>query len=125
MKKWLTAILLVVGLSFAEPEYTNRQYYVWVDGATATNVLTYINNSGWFPIIVTNAATGELAPDKTATTKWADDVLLRVDGKFCFQRIPITLLDDLGVSMEDREAFLLAFNPDIEIVQADWFLVEE
>jgi len=101
------------------------EYYVWDTEAQAQAALDYINNSGWFPIVGRNAKTGELQPDKQKTTCWAEEVLERVDGKWCFPRIPESRLNALGVSKEDRQAFLNAFQPTIQVFHISWFPAPE
>ena len=102
-----------------------REYYVWNTEAEAQAALDFINNSGWFPIIGRNAKTGELQPDKQKTTKWADSVQERLDGKWCFPRIEEVRLDALGIPPETRQGFLDAFQPTIEEYQSEWFPIEE
>ena len=102
-----------------------NEYYVWDTEVAAQAALDFINGTGWFPIVGRNAKTGLPAPDKQMTTKWADEVQERVDGKWCFPRVKEARLDALGVPAEDRQAFLDAFNPTIEEYQNDWFPVEE
>lgn len=101
------------------------EYYVWDTEAAAQAALDYINNSGWFPIVGRNAKTGVLQPDKQQTTEWASAPRERVDGKWCFSRITTDILDAVGVSAEDRQAFLDAFAPTIEEYQDDWFPIIE
>lgn len=101
------------------------EYYVWDTEAEAQAALDYINGTGWFPITGRNAKTGELAPDKQKTTKWADQVLERVDGRWVFPRIPASIMDAVGVPEADRQAFLDTFTPVIEEYQDDWFPVTE
>ena len=103
----------------------STEYYVWDDEAVAQAALDYINGSGWFPITGVNAATGQPQPNKQKTERWCSEIQERVDGKWCFPRIPESRMDAIGVPPEDRQAFLDAFNPSIEEYQDGWFPVEE
>lgn len=134
MKKVLIILALtaVAQFGFAQaetnyPAYTNGQYYVWsaANAAVATNALAYINGTSWFPVPGRNARTGKIENDHAKTTKWADAVQTRADGKVCFPRIPEKILDKLNVPQEDRAAFFTAFQPTVEVYQNDWFPVVE
>ena len=103
------------------PAFTNGQYYVFADGATGTNALNGINNSGWFPIEGHNAKTGAPAPDKAATVRWTDTVQERLDGKWVFPRIPTALMDAMNVPEAEREAWWNTYLPDVEMYQTNWF----
>jgi len=102
-----------------------NEYYVWDNEPQAQAALDYINGSGWFPIVGNNAATGEPAPDKQTTTCWVSEISERLDGKWCFPRVPSERLDYIGVPEEDRQAFLNVFAPTIEEYDDSWFPQEE
>ena len=132
MRFWLLLIslnLLAVtaqAVTFEDrPSYTNGQYYVFSDGATATNALNALNTSGWFPLDGKKADTGAVTPGKGQTTKWADAVLTRLDGKFVFPRIPASILAHLKIPVAERSAWWDAFLPDVETVTNSWFPPEE
>lgn len=98
-----------------------NEYYVFETKEQAEFALDYINNSQWFPMVGVNAFTGKPEPEKQMTMKWTDNVNERVDGKWCFPRIPSTRLDAMNVSVQDRQDFFNACKPAIEEYQADWF----
>jgi hypothetical protein len=104
-------------------EFEMNEYYVWDTEAEAQAALDYINSTEWFPVVGKNVATGKPEPEKQQTTVWASEILERVDGKWCFARIPEGRMDALEVSAEDRQAFLDTFNPTIEEYQDGWFEV--
>jgi hypothetical protein len=97
------------------------EYYVWDTEPEAQAALDFINTTTWFPITGVSADSGEPAVGKAKTTKWADSVLQRQDGKWCFQRVPESRLDAIGVPANDRQSFLDAFNPTIETYVSTWF----
>ena len=101
----------------------NEEYYVWENESDATAAMNYINNSGWFPVVGYNAETGEPQPDCQQTTQWQDTPTQRCDNKWVVHRIPQDILDFLGVSEEQRQAFLNTFKPSIEICDDvnEWF----
>ena len=103
------------------------EYYVWNTEAEAQAALDFINESDWFPIVGRNAKTNVLQPNKQHTTCWADKVVERVDGKWCFSRITEKILNILNISAEERQQFLDGFAPVIEEYQDGWFpiVVEE
>ena len=100
-----------------------NEYYVWNTEVEAQMALDFINTTTWFPIISNNAGTGLPAPDKQQTISWSDNVLERIDGKWCFPRIPEGRLDTLNVPASSRQAYLNAFSPSIEVYQETWFPV--
>jgi len=128
MKKILiiAVVLFLAQFCLADepPAYTNGQWYVWSDGAVATNALNYVNTSGWFPVIGKNAKTGE-DNSEVKVTKWQQSVSIRKDGKFCFPRIPESMLDLVGVPAEQRGQFFTVFGPTLEMYQDGWFPSEE
>lgn len=104
----------------------SNQWYTFNSEAVANAALDFINGSGWFPLEGVNKGTGAI--EKDATTCWAKrppHPILCLDGKWRFPRIPEYRLDLLGVSAEDRQSFLSAFNPTIEEYSRDWFPVNE
>ena len=122
------AVVHIAAVAYTnEPLYIRGQYYVWEadEGAAASNSLAYVNSSVIFPVTGDNAHNGEKQPDKAKASRWSDQVLIRVDGKYCYQRIPTTTLDYVGSTMSDRLAFLNTFGPAIEVYQPDWFVVVE
>jgi len=100
----------------------SNEFYVWDTEVEAQSALDFINSTEWFPLIGSDP-TGNKRPDKQKTICWATNVLERLDGKWTFARIPSELLDYAGVPEEDREAFLTAFNPTIEVCDnyCEWF----
>lgn len=119
MKKFLITlvIILIAGIVEARPAFTNGQYYVWSSATVASNALQYINvDSQIFPFVQKHT--------KNTLENWVPEVLIRNDGKYCFPRIPESLLDKMGIPEGTRELFFTAFNPTIEIYQDNWFETE-
>jgi hypothetical protein len=85
------------------------EWYRWDNETDAQAALDYLNNHPALPHVGVNAKTGQPEPDKCQTTKWCDAVTACTDGKFGFPRVTTTWLDVLGISEEDRTAFLTAF----------------
>ena len=114
----LTVLLFAFPCMAQLPAYTNGQYYAWTNAALATNAMNYINTAGWFPIFGHNANTGAVESNKTATTKWADTIIVTTNALYCFDRIPDTLLDYIGVPASNRVAFALIFQPMVKPKEA-------
>jgi hypothetical protein len=117
----MNKIVLFFLLCFSVSAFANDEYYVWSDGQTATNALTFINDNGWFPVVGRNKKNGKKETRKSSATCWTDKVLIRKDGKFCFKRVSSDLLDALKISTDQRTKFLETFNPVIETYNESWF----
>jgi len=94
-------------------------YYVWDDENVAIAALNALNNSPQFPVI--GNKNGKPAPESQATTKWADAPKEMIDGRWAVLKIPDERMDFLNVPLEQRQAFLNAFNPSIEELDTDDF----
>jgi hypothetical protein len=106
------------------------EWYRFDVESDAQAALDYINNHPALPHVGVNAATGEPQPDKCKTTKWCDSVTACTDGKFGFPRVSEKWLDVLGVSEEDRAAYLAGFVTSkpggvVEEFNSDWIPVVE
>lgn len=99
-----------------------KEYYRWTEAnlAVAEAALDALNNNQRLPLVGRNAKTGQLEPNKQKTTKWANEVQVFTDGMVGFPRMPESLLDSLGVSAEERQAFLDGYNPTIEEFDPAW-----
>ena len=114
----IMAFIVVAQVCEARPAFTNGQYYVWSDLNVAQAALNYINiDSEIFPFVQKFT--------KTSILYWQESVFVREDGKYCFPRIPESLLDVMKIPEGTRELFYTAFNPTIEIYQDNWFNEEE
>jgi hypothetical protein len=96
------------------------EWYVFTTQEQAQDALDYVNSFPVFPIVGERAG----APDPSAqlTTCWCESLRQRVDGKWCFPRIPSERLDLMGVSMEQRLHFFQTFNPVVEEEQPYWWI---
>lgn len=125
MKKSLLILMFIAGIAKADmPAYTNLQYFVWADGATATNALAYMNeNCTALPLEAKNAGTGETVSALTVSN-WCGEVIIRLDGKYCFPRPSDTLVNCLGLNAECCNTFFDTYSPDLEIFDPTWFVAE-
>ena len=87
------------------------EYYIWQTKEQADAALQNINGHQSFPIQGRNAATGELV--NNWTTCWCANSVEFLDGKWGFPRIPSVFLDAMGIDEQQRNAWLVAFNPEI------------
>jgi len=101
------------------PEYTKGQYYVWDTEAEAVAALASINASSVFPI--PSKKNGVVVPEEVKTMSWSDTPRQRLDGKYCFERIPANMLEHFGISQEDADSWVTAFNPAVEVYDETWF----
>lgn len=67
-----------------------KEHYIFDTEAEAEAALTDINTDERFPIIGRNAATGQLEPNKQLTTCWEKKSKQRLDGKWVFNRLPMS-----------------------------------
>jgi len=86
-------------------------YYVFPTQVSAQGCIDYINSTPWFPI--TGKINGVPAPESQKTTSWCNEPSIMISGEFAVPRIPTNILDSLGVTQEDRDAFIAAFGQDI------------
>lgn len=116
-------LVLMAGFAYARPDYTNGQYWVWTNAVTASNALSYCNTNGYFPII--GMQEGIVATNNQQTTNWMGSVRCReLDGNYCFARMSEALLDYIGCTESNREAFYITYSPDCEECQTNWFTVD-
>lgn len=102
------------------------EYYVFDTEQEAQDALDFINTSGWFPLTGNDPSNGASKPDGPKTETWCENIIERLDNKWCFPRIPSDLMDTIKVPAEQRQFFLDTFTPAIEQFDPSWFpLVED
>lgn len=100
------------------------EYYVFANQAGADACIAAINGTNWFPIV--GSVKGKLAPNNQQTTSWCDTGKEMLSGEYAVPRVPAHLLDALGVSQAERDAFLELFGQDIRtLTGADFPVVGE
>lgn len=103
------------------PAFTNLQYYVFATESIASNALAEIDSkAGVYPFKGKNQKTKKIESGKASTVSWGK-VTQRLDGKFIFRRIPPAKLIKHGTTPEEKMAWLLKYNPSIELYRDDWF----
>ena len=98
------------------------EYYVFDTEATAIAAEAMICQLGQTPIVGVNAATGLPEPNNQKTERWAIP-RERLDGKWCFERVPQSVRD--GIPQAQQDAFDAAFPNTIEVYSPTWFEIEE
>jgi len=97
-----------------------NEYYVFNTEQEAINAELQIRQLGHFPLVGTNAATGEPSQDGS-TTAWAIPQE-RLDGKWVFPRVPESLRNQHAEAISQ---FIADNVFTIEEYSQDWFAVTE
>jgi hypothetical protein len=108
-------------------DMSKRQWYRWpvAQTATAQAALDLHNNDSRLPLVGNNAKTGKPEPDNQKTVVWYPELMVFVDDMVGFPRMSDELQEAIGVTPQEREDFLAAFNPSIEDYDSGWFPKEE
>lgn len=93
-------------------------YYVFEDEQTAIDAEYFISSTGGAPLVGRNALTGELEPDKCKTERWAIPQQ-RLDGKWVFEKIPTSVLDQYPEGLIDY--FNTTYPNTLEEYDNSWF----
>ena len=97
------------------------EFYVFDDEQTAIDAEANIKTIGQLPRTGVNSLTGEEAPDKQKTTRWAVPWSRITDGKWVFQRLPLEIRNQYP--QEAHDAFNVAFPHVIEEYEDAWVLI--
>jgi hypothetical protein len=100
------------------------EYHVFNTEQEAIAAELDIRSLGGLPRVGVNAKTGQPQPNKQKTERWAVPQQ-RLDGKWIFPCIPLSLCIELGVTMEQVQQWYMAHPNVTEEYDETWFPTEE